>query len=292
MHITMKEASYYTRKGGQKVQCDLCPHACLLNPGQTGRCRVRTNVEGSLMARSYGKLSGFHMDPIEKKPLYHYFPGSMILSVGSYGCNFRCPWCQNAGISQCGAGQRGGRRTHTPSEVAEAARRSESIGVAYTYNEPTVWFEFMMDTAVLVHEAGGRNVVVTNGYINPGPLEDLLAVSHAFNVDFKSFSDGFYRKQSQGSLQPVKNTLKAIARKGLHLEITFLVIPGLNDDMALFDRMLRWIREELGTEVVLHINRYFPSWQMNTPPTSLELMHRMHAVARKHLPLVYLGNVP
>lgn len=287
----MREAGYYNRIGEEQTRCILCPHTCLLNPGETGRCRVRRNVNGRLVSEAYGKVSGFHMDPIEKKPLYHYFPGSRILSVGSYGCNFRCRWCQNASISQHGVRMHAGRQEMTPGEVFNAVRQSDSLGVAFTYNEPTVWFEFMMDTARLVYEAGMKNVVVTNGYINPDPLQELLEVAHAFNVDLKSFSAEFYEKESGGGLQPVKDTLQAIAREGLHLEVTFLVIPGLNDDVDQFDTMVQWIRNALGEEVVLHINRYFPTYRLDNPPTPISLMRQMEGVAERWLDRVYLGNL-
>ncbi len=287
----MKEASYYTVRAEQTVQCGLCPHGCMLRPGQTGRCRVRRNDGGRLIADTYGVVSALHMDPIRKKPLYRYFPESQVLSLGSYGCNFRCAWCQNADISQCGTGRASGTRRIEPQEIVDRMLRSDSIGLAYTYNEPTVWYEFMVDTAGLVYGAGMKNVVVTNGFINKEPLDELLRVSHAFNVDLKSFSDAFYRQYTGGKLQPVLDTMHAIVSAGLHLEIAFLVIPELNDDTDLFVQMVRWIRRELGKDVVLHINRYFPSWKHAAPPTPIALMNRMKSMAGEELSHVYLGNV-
>lgn len=251
------------------------------------------------MALGYGRISGLHLDPIEKKPLYRFFPGSRILSLGSYGCNFRCPWCQNASISQCmpaGLTDRSGDEVKgevqtEPADVAEMAGRQGSIGIAYTYNEPTVWFEYMMDVAGLVRRAGLQNVVVSNGYINPEPLKELLEVADAFNIDLKSFQPEFYDRYTNGRLQPVLDTLKAIARKGRHLEIAFLVIPGLNDDLEKFEEMARWIAEELGNDTVLHINRYYPSRHFSTPPTPIDTLRVMQAVAGKYLTFTYLGNV-
>ncbi len=286
------KARYYSIEDSGKLRCTLCPHYCILEDGARGRCRVRRNASGLMQAESWAKVSGYHMDPIEKKPLYQFYPGSQILSVGSYGCNFRCPWCQNAAISQCGVDEQVARKEIRPEEVVDTAAQSHSIGVAYTYNEPTVWFEFMMDVARPVYERDMKNVVVTNGFINPEPLSELLEVSHAFNVDLKSFDDEVYRNSARGRLEPVLYTIKAIAAAGKHLEITFLVVPGVNDDLELFDEMTPWIAKNAGKNTVLHINRYYPSWKTQTPPTSISLMRAMKRMATAHLPHVYLGNVP
>ena len=288
----MHTASYFVSKEGGKVHCTLCPHACVVVHGGYGKCRVRKNEDGVMLAESWGAVSGYHMDPIEKKPLYHYYPGSQILSVGSYGCNFRCPWCQNAGISQCGAETGMMRRELLPDEIIHTAASSDSMGVAYTYNEPTVWFEFMMDIARPVKERGMKNVVVTNGFINPAPLDEMLEVSDAFNVDLKSFDDEVYREYAKARLEPVLNTLKTIVAAGKHLEVTFLVVPGVNDDLERFEEMIKWLKAEAGKKVVLHVNRYYPSWKMHAAPTPVKLMRRMKSIAGAHLPHVYLGNVP
>ncbi len=274
------------------MRCTLCPHYCMLEDGARGRCRVRRNASGVMQADTWGIVSGYHMDPIEKKPLYQFYPGSQILSVGSHGCNFRCPWCQNAAISQCGVDEQMVRKEIMPDEIVDTAAQSDSIGVAYTYNEPTVWFEFMMDVARPVYERGMKNVVVTNGFINPEPLSELLEVSHAFNVDLKSFDDEVYRNSARARLEPLLQTMKAIAAAGKHLEVTFLVVPGVNDDLELFDEMTQWIAAEAGKEAVLHINRYYPSWKMQTPPTPISLMRTMKRMACAHLSHVHLGNVP
>ncbi len=287
----MNEARYYTRTGDGKTKCLLCPHFCLLESGEAGICRVRRNQEGILVAESYGRVSALNSDPVEKKPLYHYFPGNMILSVGSYGCNFRCAWCQNAAISQCGPGRQTASGNITPKELAEKAVSSGGIGLAYTYNEPAVWFEFMVDTARLVREAGRKNVVVTNGFINRDPLEELIDECDAFNVDLKSFSHDFYRRHTGGSLSPVLNTIQAISGRGLHLEISFLVVTGLNENPDTFRDMVAWLSKEAGSECVLHINRYFPSWNMSNPPSPLDTLMNMKSVAEEYLDYVYLGNV-
>ena len=295
----MQEARFYSRFEGAKVKCGLCPHHCSLPPGHSGLCRVRKNVDGRLMTLAYGKVSGLHMDPIEKKPLYRFFPGSRILSLGSYGCNFRCPWCQNASISQCVPGDLPDRPAEDqeddsltePSDIVAMARQQGSVGVAYTYNEPAVWFEYMMDVATMVRHDGMQNVVVSNGYINPGPLKELLEVADAFNIDLKSFDPEFYGRFTNGQLQPVLDTLKAIAREGRHLEVTFLVIPGLNDDPDQFEEMVSWIAEHPGRDTALHINRYFPAWNFSNPSTPIETLQAMQSIAGKYLNHIYLGNV-
>lgn len=323
----MKEARHYKKRAHKAVRCVLCPQACVIKPGEYGFCRVRHNVGGILMAASYGRVMGFHRDPVEKKPLRHFYPGSGILSIGSHGCNFRCPWCQNAHISQqnaeslpgscsaedvlhtalsaAGSTSCAGRGRATAAAYKTQAQNNipaqrhpgkpgpsaRNIGVAYTYNEPTVWFEFMRDVAVLVDRAGMKNVMVTNGYINSGPLDELLDVMHAFNVDLKSFSDPFYKKYCAGQLAPVLNTMKSIIARQRHLEITFLVIPGLNEEPDRFEAMVQWIAKELGPEVPLHINRYVPAWQMERPPTPRAVLERMRKKAEHVLLHVHLGNV-
>ncbi len=283
------EAVYYKTLKDNKVRCLLCPHACLMEPGEAGICRARVNRSGKLFAESYGRLSALHLDPVEKKPLYHFFPKNMILSVGSYGCNLSCPWCQNASISKCAPDP--GAGFHSPGQVVKKAVSYGGLGLAYTYNEPAVWFEYMFDMSTLIRQEGKKNVVVTNGYINSEPLEQLMDVCDAFNVDLKSFSDDFYRQYAGGSLSPVLRSIKAIAGRGIHLEISFLVVTGLNDDTGNFKEMVHWIASEAGRGCVLHINRYFPSWKATYPPTPLATMHRMKTIAEEHLDRVYLGNV-
>lgn len=289
---TEKEAMYYEVTGNQAVVCHLCPHLCRLEDGKQGICGVRLNRGGILYAENYGKLSSIHMDPIEKKPLYHFFPGSMVLSVGSVGCNLHCSFCQNWQIARANASAYQGIHTYTPSEIAGlASERSQNIGVAYTYNEPVVFYEFMLDTAKLVSKQGGKNIMVTNGYIEAEPLRALFPYMDAFAVDLKGFEDGFFRKYTRSELEPVKKSLIAIAGAGKHLEITNLVIPGLNDDRALFNTMVLWIREMLGEETVFHISRYFPSYRLSIESTPISTMQELYEIAREQLKFVYLGNV-
>ena len=231
-------ARWFEAENNNIVKCLLCPHSCKIKEGNSGICGVRLNDKGTLIAASFGKISALHLDPIEKKPLYHFFPGTKILSAGSIGCNLDCVYCQNHDISQAELGTFKIAQTYTPSQlVSEALLYPENIGIAYTYNEPVVWFEFILETAMAAHMAGLKNVMVTNGFINEGPLSELLPFIDAFSVDLKGFGEAFYLKISGGALAPVLNCLKQIRQAGKHLEIVTLVIPHLNDDEieALFD---------------------------------------------------------
>jgi len=289
--VAMQEARFYKRYDDGKVRCQLCPNDCLLGAGETGLCGARKNILGKLISENYGKITALHLDPIEKKPLYHFFPGTQILSAGSFGCNFKCAWCQNCDISQADSSRFAHLSNSSPQNLFQAAFQSLGIGLAYTYNEPTVWFEFMFDTARLIAEAGMKNVVVSNGYITTEPLGQLLYVAHAFNTDLKGFNDDFYRIHSGGSLSAVKKTLIAIARSGRHQEVTFLAIPGLNDDPQQFLEMVHWIHDELGPDTPLHLSRYFPAWKMHELPTPVSLLRQFYDTARQYLQYVYIGNV-
>ncbi len=287
----MQRASYYTREAENSVICQLCPHFCKLNPGDKGKCGVRINREGDLYSDSYGKLSALHIDPIEKKPIYHFRPGKRILSIGSWGCNLSCSFCQNHHISQVSAGNEV-YEMFTPKDVVDRALLvSNNAGIAYTYNEPLVGFEFVMDTAMLAKEKGLKNVVVSNGYINPEPLEQLMEVTDAFNIDLKAYTNRFYKEVTDGTLKPVLKTIKAIARKQIHLEITFLVIPGFNDDVEDFRNMLQWIREEAGDLTPLHINRSFPHYRLLLAPTPENTIEEFVEIAKDYLTFVYPGNI-
>lgn len=288
----MPEAQFYTAVENGKVRCGLCPHDCLISDGNAGVCGVRVNRSGKLFSLVHGQVAAIHSDPIEKKPLYHFYPGRQILSVGTRGCNLRCAFCQNHNLSQWDAGTLMHDSPVSPAElVQQAISTGGNIGIAYTYNEPTVFYELMAETAALVHSAGLKNVVVTNGFINPGPLEKLLPLIDAFNVDLKSFSDDFYRQMTGGRLSPVLDTLKTIIYAGKHLEITFLVIPTLNDSEEEFREMVDWISLELGPDVPLHLSRYFPAWKLSLPPTPLSTLEKFTAIASEKMRYVYTGNV-
>ena len=286
------EAQWYRVTEDKTVQCTLCPHECILKEGKAGFCRVRKNNVGKLLTDVYGFVSAINLDPIEKKPLYHYYPGSQILSIGSYGCNLRCAFCQNSTISQTVPDEDSRKQYFTPDQlVSVALDQPGNIGIAFTYNEPIVWYEYMIDIASKAKDAGLKTVMVTNGFINPEPLGKLIEVMDAFSVDLKAFTDDYYTRVTSSKLEPVKSTLRQIRNSGKHLEIVNLLVPGLNDDEESFSRMVKWIAAELGKETVFHISRYFPHHKLNTGATSNELIRKMETIARKELIWVYTGNM-
>ncbi len=287
-----KEALYYEKKEDKRVQCKLCPHNCIINEGKTGICKVRKNTDGILVSLNYEELSAVHPDPVEKKPLYHFYPGTKILSLGSIGCNMSCKFCQNSNISQIYE-SKPVSVTHYSSDIIikTAKRLRNNIGIAYTYNEPVVWYEFMLETASKAHKEGLKNVMVTNGFINREPLEELLPFIDAFNIDLKAFTDDFYKKQTNASLNPVLETLKTVAASGKHFEITNLIIPSLNDDIQIFENMLKAITDISGKNTVLHLSRYFPAYKLNILETPEETLLKFHAKAKEYLNYVYLGNI-
>lgn len=288
----LKSARYFETLHRDQLQCHLCPHHCTIGEGKTGICRIRKNEDGDLYLRTYGNVSSMGFDPIEKKPLYHFYPGSIIFSVGGFGCNLRCKFCQNFEISQEVPWKSEPGRNYDPDEIVKlAAEQKSNVGIAYTYNEPIIWFEYMMDIAVLARKAGMKNVMVTNGFINPEPLDELIHIIDAFNVDLKGFTEDFYLTQTMSKLAPVKESLKQISRSGRHLEITNLVIPGKNDDKKDFEEMVKWIRRELGENTVLHLSRYFPTYKMSAPPTPPRLIEELYLLAKTYLNYVYIGNM-
>lgn len=288
----MQEALFYTQLENAKTRCELCPWLCELQNGQTGNCKVRTNQNGTLITQVFNKVAAFGIDPIEKKPLYHFSPGKNILSIGEVGCNLHCKFCQNHRISQFYASEYRNFEDATSEQIVyEAQKTHNNIGIAYTYNEPFTFFEFMLETAKLAHKKSLKNVVVSNGYINPEPLQQILPHIDAFNIDLKAFTNGFYKMFTKGKLQPVLEVLKIIARNNTHLEITNLVIPGLNDDEKQFAEMINWIVTELGEDVPLHLSRYFPQHEMEIPPTPASTLETLFEIAKKQLQYVYLGNV-
>ncbi len=288
----MKEALYYTKLSEKKVQCTLCPHRCIIRDGARGICKVRKNIEGTLYSESYGLFSAIHLDPIEKKPLYHFYPGKMILSLGSVGCNLSCIFCQNCEISQATVDQYPELQMAEPEKLAMIARKQPgNLGLAYTYNEPAISFEIIRETAELIKNQGQKNIMITNGFIESDPLSELLLCIDAFNVDLKGFSEVFYRRYTRSRLLPVLQTLKQIRKAGAHLEITNLIIPGANDDENQFRSMVEWIEGELGRDTVLHLSRYFPRYKMNAPPTPSSTITRLFDLARIRLDFVYVGNI-
>lgn len=282
----MKEASYYEMIDDNKVRCRLCPHGCLINEGRAGICRIRKNKGGRLYSDNYGCISSIAMDPVEKKPLYHFYPGSYILSVGSLGCNFKCRFCQNYQIAQ----EDSETESITPDELVEiGCSRHDNIGIAYTYNEPSIWYEFVYDTAVLAREKGLKNVLVTNGYINEEPLKKLLPYIDAMNIDIKSYSEQYYRDICSGMLDPVKHTVE-IASKACHVEITTLVVTGLNDNIEEIECLSGFL-SSIDKNIPLHLTRYFPNYKLKNEPTPVSTLLSARDTALRHLNFVYVGNV-
>ena len=265
--------------------CLLCPQHCQLKPGQTGICRVRRNVEGEVRPLNYGQAATWHLDPIEKKPLFHFYPGSWIFSVAGYGCNLRCSFCQNYEISQS---REEGVRV-TPAELAAKAMAANSIGLCFTYTEPTTWFEMIRDTAPHVREQGGKVVLVSNGVIAPHFLEELIPVVDAANIDIKAFTDKSYRKYCAGRLEWVLGTVERLAGR-IHLEVTTLIVPGANDSPDELKGLAVWL-QGLGVPVPWHLSRYHPAYKLQLPPTEIHALARLWQQARGMLPYVYMGNV-
>jgi pyruvate formate lyase activating enzyme len=287
----MKEARYWSSGDIEKktVLCGLCPHVCLIAPDKTGICGARKNISGQLFSLSYNSLTSVNLDPIEKKPLYHFHPGTKILSVGSFGCNFKCRFCQNWEISQSAFGE-APVKTFNPEEIVKMALNRGSVGIAYTYNEPLMNYEWVKDTAKLVKDGGLVNVLVSNGYINSKPFQELLPLIDAANIDIKAFTDDFYKKLCGGKLSPVLETVTAMEKAGKHVEITTLLIPGENDSAGEIEKLSAWIAG-LNPEIPLHFSRYFPSYKMDNEPTAVDSLRLAWSIAKKKLKHVYVGNI-
>lgn len=289
----------------KRAVCPVCPHHCSLKEGQYGRCRARKNEKGTIICVNYGKITALALDPVEKKPLRHFFPGSMILSAGSYGCNLSCPFCQNYQISMAGSEEKEAAdyvtdeaaagvpdfREMSPEELAELAedlRGRGNIGVAFTYNEPLVGYEFVRDTARLVRRRGMKNVLVTNGTAELPVLEELLPCIDAMNIDLKGFTQDYYRKLG-GDLDTVKAFIKRAAQV-CHVELTTLIVPGENDSLEEMERQAGWIAG-VDPDIVLHVTRFFPRYRMaDRKATDVELVYRLRDAAGKYLKHVYTGN--
>ncbi len=272
----------------QTTPCPVCPHHCAPAEGKLGHCRARVARGGQVLPVGYGRLAALALDPTRKKPLYHFHPGSKILSVGGFGCNLRCPFCQNYEISQ--SGQTPGLVEVSPESLchkAEALRPQGNIGLAFTYNEPAVGFEFVRDTARLAKQRGLATAMVTNGCYTPAVAEALLACVDAFNIDLKCFSEEGY-KQLGGGLETVKENIRQTAARA-HLEVTTLVVPGLSDDDAEMDAEAAFLAA-ISPNIPLHLSRYFPRWQAQAPPTPIATLQRLQGIAKAHLRHVYLGN--
>ncbi|MCG8430119.1 MAG: AmmeMemoRadiSam system radical SAM enzyme [Candidatus Omnitrophica bacterium] len=288
----LQRAMYWERRQGQTVQCRLCPRNCVIPEGSRGFCRVRENRGGTLYSLVYGRPVSLHIDPIEKKPLFHFLPGTAAFSIATAGCNLRCKFCQNWEISQ--ARPEDVRSVlMPPAQLVEEVKRSGSPTIAYTYTEPAIFYEYMLDTARLAQAAGIRNVMHSSGYINEEPLRELAPYMDAANIDLKGCSEEYYAQLSQGTLAPVQRTLKILQEEGVWIEITNLLVPGYNDDVESVTALCRWITENLGTDVPVHFSRFFPLYKLsNLNPTPVEHVQRAAGIARRMgIKYVYIGNI-
>ena len=277
------------KRNNDKLECLLCPHHCKLDIGKTGICGVRKNTGEKIELTTYGVLSGYSLDPVEKKPLYHFFPGNNILSIGSFGCNMKCDFCQNFHISQKVPESLVPEVTINKI-IKDALSTEKNIGIAFTYNEPIIWFEYMKDVAEAAKKEGLYTVMVSNGYVNSAPLKEIIEFIDAFNIDLKAFNNTFYRKLTGAELEPVKDSLKQIVRSGKHLEITTLVIPGLNDNEEEMKLQSEWMAGELGEDIPFHLSRYFPTYKRDNPPTTEASLKKLFDIASGNLDYVYMGN--
>ncbi len=284
---------YWHQLEDGRVQCDLCPRACHLKEGQRGLCFVRMRENDKVVLTTYGRSSGFCVDPVEKKPLNHFFPGTPVFSFGTAGCNLSCKYCQNWDMSKSREMDILANQA-TPEHIANTARKLGCRSVAYTYNDPVIFLEYAVDTAKACHEQDIKSVAVTAGYISAGAREEFFSCMDAANVDLKGFSEVFYRKLTGGHLQPVLDTLKYLKHEtDVWLEITNLLIPGHNDSVDELKRMVDWIVSELGSNVPLHFSAFHPDYKMrDVPPTSPQALTRARQIAMEHgLHYVYTGNV-
>lgn len=279
------EAMYYTKEKNNTVRCYLCPHNCIIKEGSRGMCNVRENVKGQLMALNYGKHTSYAYDPVEKKPLYHFYPGRDIFSIGSFGCNLHCDFCQNWEIAH-------GESLTIEMEDEDLlllAKSKGSIGIAYTYNEPTISYEYLYHICKLVKAIGLKNVLITNGFIEEEPLREILPFIDAMNIDLKAMNQDFYKKICKGNLEPVLGTIK-IAKEYTHVEVTTLIIDGLNSREEEIEKLAAWLGN-LDRGIPLHISKYFPNYKMDLPATSYETLIRTKEIAEKYLDYTYIGNI-
>lgn len=286
------EASYYETLNGGRVQCQLCPNRCILAKGQRGICGARENQDGKLVSLVYGKVSVTNVDPIEKKPFYHFLPGSKVYSLATVGCNLDCQYCQNWEIAHRQI-EDVETKTMTPEEVVEEAIKSGSPTIAFTYNEPTVGFEFIRDTFKIAKQKNLKTAIITNGYINQEPLQELLTYLDAVKIDLKSINEKTYQKLIRGNLQPVLDSIKTVYKSGKWLEIVYLVVPGWTDDLEEIKKTCRWVLENTSSDVPFHLSRFYPNYKLlNLPPTPEETLKAARAFClQEGLKYVYIGNV-
>lgn len=288
--INPNHTAAYFHPYGENVVCDLCPHRCRVQPGRFGRCTSRKNVHGRMVAYNYGRISAIAVDPIEKKPLYHYHPGTRVFSIGGIGCNLRCRYCQNYSISMSPIGKK--RTTYkSPEELVALCRQQSYDRIAFTYNEPTIWYEYIMDVAEC--DPGLDVILVTNGMINETPLRDLCGKVGAMNIDVKAFDEDFYEDVCGGCLEDVKRSCEVVCDSGIHLELSYLVVPGHNDGPEEIGRFVEWVRNDLSPEIPVHFNRFHPDYMMETVPmTPVEDLLTARGIAvGGGLDYAYVGNV-
>ncbi|MDD8020333.1 MAG: AmmeMemoRadiSam system radical SAM enzyme [Acidobacteriota bacterium] len=291
--LSRVEARYYDKLPDREIKCRLCPRFCRLGDKERGFCGVRENRDGKYYTLVYGQVASYNLDPIEKKPLFHFLPGSTAFSIATAGCNVACKFCQNWEISQMRPEQVKSRYL-PPDSVAEAAAKYNCPIVSYTYSEPVIFYEFMYDTSLEARRKRLRNAVISNGFINPEPLTELIKVVETIKIDLKAFNQDFYTNYVHGELKPVLESIKQIARSKVWLEIVYLVIPTLNDRPEEIRQMARWLKAEIGPEYPLHFTRFQPMYLIkNLPPTPVSTLEKLRQLAMEEgLHYVYLGNVP
>ena len=292
--FSLHDALLYDQLADDQVRCDLCAHCCVIKDGGRGICRVRENHEGRLYTRVYGNLIAQNVDPIEKKPLYHFYPGSMAYSIATPGCNFRCEWCQNWQISQMPRLMTlPDRKRLQPEAIVESALATGSTSIAYTYTEPTIFFEYSFDVSKLAHEAGIKNVYVTNGFMTPEMIDLYHPWLDAANVDIKAFKDETYRKLMGGRLEPVLESCRRLKAAGVWLEVTTLIVPGVNDDPEELRALAAFIHDDLGPETPWHLSRFYPQYKMTTKaPTEQSILTETKVMGEEMgLDYIYIGNV-
>jgi len=287
----MKKALLWIPLSNHRVKCNLCPHSCSLKEGQLGLCMVRKNIKGELISLNYDKIAAIHSDPIEKKPLYHFLPASQSLSIATVGCNFKCKFCQNHSLSMVSDENQISGEKKSPRELIDLALESGSHSISYTYTEPTIFFELMLETAKLAKQEGLKNVMVTNGYMSREALSMIAPYLDAANIDLKAFTDAFYQKYCHAHLDPVLDTIKRMRELGIWIEVTTLLIPGLNDDQTEVGQLIRFLHD-LDVNIPWHVSRFFPHYQlMDTSPTNVsDITAFLESARSRGLKYLYGGN--
>ncbi|MBT7618018.1 MAG: AmmeMemoRadiSam system radical SAM enzyme [Calditrichaeota bacterium] len=279
--------SEFQKKIGSKIKCEICPHLCTLQEKEIGNCGGREVISGELIATNYGQISSLQLDPIEKKPLYNFFPGSEILSVGPNGCSLSCAWCLNWKISQA---KQLPTRMILPDDLVGMVEALDGIGVAYTYGEPLIWFEFVQDVGKILHERGLVNILLSNGYINEAPLKKLLPITDAFNIDLKSVDDCCYTNFCGGKLEDVQRTIKIVHDAGKHLELTHLLVSDVSTDLRKTEELINWIAN-IDPSIPLHLSKYFPANRFDKPATDMQFISDAFELAKSKLDWVYISNI-